>query len=204
MMRDWNAHEPAHAVRLRSPLETLVRKLLTQTRGRVWKMSVMLRRHGLYDTDDLVQEYYEYHARHPNANEDNPQYIAQELGNVLVDVMRKELGRPERSGTIPKRTLQFYAAQATGQEFFEVPDPKIEQAPDLHRVLLTAVRKLVPRLQIVLILYYWHDVDMKDIGPFLHRYGVCNRSVSESRVCQLHAEALLKLRRYLPPEHDLW
>ncbi len=52
-----------------------------------------------------------------------------------------------------------------------------------------ATRLLPPRLQQLLTLYYVDDLTLREIGAVL--------SVTESRACQLHREALTQLRRTL-------
>lgn len=55
--------------------------------------------------------------------------------------------------------------------------------------LQRAVATLPERLQLVLSLYYVEEVTLKEIGAML--------GVTESRVCQLHAEALKRMRATL-------
>ncbi|MEA2639283.1 MAG: polymerase sigma factor FliA [Chloroflexota bacterium] len=61
----------------------------------------------------------------------------------------------------------------------------VERA-DLHRVLAEAVRCLSEREQLVLSLYYVDELTLKELSAIL--------GVSTSRVCQIHAAAILKLR----------
>ena len=58
-----------------------------------------------------------------------------------------------------------------------------------HEVLQTlsqAIGQLPSREQMLLSLYYEEELTMKEISKLLH--------VSESRVCQLHMQAILRLR----------
>ncbi len=78
-----------------------------------------------------------------------------------------------------------------------VPDRK--DAPDElaeQRLLATAVAKAIEhlplRLQQILALYYQEDCTLREIGAVLQ--------VSESRVCQLHAEAMHRLRAHVGKE----
>lgn len=59
--------------------------------------------------------------------------------------------------------------------------------------LKSAVRGLEEREQLILSLYYYEELTMREIGEVLE--------ISESRVCQLHARSLLNLRAVL--EHEL-
>ncbi|MEW6771529.1 MAG: FliA/WhiG family RNA polymerase sigma factor [Bacillota bacterium] len=70
------------------------------------------------------------------------------------------------------------------------PDPleMLSQAED-HRLLEEAITRLDEKLKLVLALYYQEKLTLKEIGQVL--------KVSESRVCQLHAKAIRKLREIL-------
>ena len=60
---------------------------------------------------------------------------------------------------------------------------------DLKSRMLSAVKSLPEREQLVLALYYYEELTLKEIGAVLN--------VSESRVCQLHARAIMNLRAIL-------
>lgn len=55
-----------------------------------------------------------------------------------------------------------------------------------RRLLRTAVRELPERELLVISLYYYEGMTLKEIGRIL--------GVTEARVCQLHTQALLRLR----------
>ena len=74
------------------------------------------------------------------------------------------------------------------------PDPLLEteRHDDVAR-LARAIGQLGERQRMVLALYYQDELTLKEIGQVL--------GVTESRVCQIHAEAILALRgRFLDPE----
>lgn len=67
------------------------------------------------------------------------------------------------------------------------PDPQAElEAGELKRRLADAIGKLPEREKLLIALYYHENMTLKEIGEVI--------SVSESRVCQLHAQAILRLR----------
>jgi len=79
-----------------------------------------------------------------------------------------------------------------GDDPLNVPDPHepgpeagLEEA-DLQATVAAAIGALPARLQLVLSLYYDDELTLREIGEVL--------SVTESRVCQLHREALARLR----------
>ncbi len=67
------------------------------------------------------------------------------------------------------------------------PDPQqMSLEDDLRSELAGAIRRLPEREQLVLSLYYHDELNFKEIGKVL--------GISESRVCQLHARALVNLK----------
>ena len=67
------------------------------------------------------------------------------------------------------------------------PDPQGEfEANELRKRLAEAIASLPEREKLLIALYYHENMTLKEIGEV-----IC---VSESRVCQLHAQAILRLR----------
>lgn len=67
------------------------------------------------------------------------------------------------------------------------PDPQGElETNELRRRLAEAIASLPEREKLLIALYYHENMTLKEIGEV-----IC---VSESRVCQLHAQAILRLR----------
>ncbi|HEY9745348.1 MAG TPA: FliA/WhiG family RNA polymerase sigma factor [Oculatellaceae cyanobacterium] len=70
------------------------------------------------------------------------------------------------------------------------PDPQGEyEAGELRKRLAEAIASLPEREKLLIALYYHENMTLKEIGEVI--------SVSESRVCQLHAQAILRLRSKL-------
>ncbi|EKT58590.1 RNA polymerase sigma factor FliA [Providencia sneebia] len=63
----------------------------------------------------------------------------------------------------------------------------------LHEQVMIAIEQLPEREKLVLILYYQEDLNLKEIGAVL--------DVGESRVSQLHSQAVKRLRGRLKVEH---
>jgi RNA polymerase sigma factor for flagellar operon FliA len=74
------------------------------------------------------------------------------------------------------------------------PDP-LGEALDgsLRDAVIAAVQELPERERLVLSLYYEQELNLKEIGAVLR--------VTESRICQLHGQALLRLRGRLTEWH---
>jgi RNA polymerase sigma factor for flagellar operon FliA len=71
-----------------------------------------------------------------------------------------------------------------------VPDPgAVLDGVENRRLLAQAISQLVERDRVVVSLYYFENLTLAEIGGVL--------GVTESRVCQLHARAMLRLRTKL-------
>ncbi|MEA1973719.1 MAG: FliA/WhiG family RNA polymerase sigma factor [Candidatus Cloacimonadota bacterium] len=76
-----------------------------------------------------------------------------------------------------------------------VKDVKIEPVEDelakkkLREVLTSGISKLSDREKLVISLYYYEDLSLKEIGNILE--------VSESRVSQIHSSSILKLKNLI-------
>ena len=60
---------------------------------------------------------------------------------------------------------------------------------DVKQELQQALKRLPERERMIMVLYYQENMTLKEIGETI--------SVSESRVCQLHAQAIMKLKNIL-------
>ena len=60
------------------------------------------------------------------------------------------------------------------------------QRADFHKALAKAIEGLPERERLVMALYYDEELNLREIGEVL--------GVSESRVCQIHGQALIRLR----------
>ena len=68
------------------------------------------------------------------------------------------------------------------------------QNEEVRRELAKAITELPERERLVLSLYYHEELNLREIGHILE--------VSESRVCQIHSQALLRLRARFPGRKD--
>ncbi|MDS1029547.1 FliA/WhiG family RNA polymerase sigma factor [Bacillota bacterium LX-D] len=70
------------------------------------------------------------------------------------------------------------------------PDPQLMlEEQELKSALVKAIENLGEKDRLLLNLYYYEELTLKEIGQVLN--------VSESRVCQLHARAITRLRQEL-------
>jgi len=129
-----------------------------------------------------------------------------QLSDATHDI-ESEKGRAATSQEIADRlnlSLNEYhqrVLESNNQNFFSLDDneefdfPHSDEPDSTYRAvegerrrthLSEAIRTLSEREQMVLSLYYDKDMTMKEIGQILE--------VSESRVCQIHGEATLRLK----------
>lgn len=89
--------------------------------------------------------------------------------------------------------------EATGILANVLPDPQAVnpmtqyEKQELSIALTAAIEALPERERLLVALYYHDEMTLKEIGAIL--------DVSESRVCQLHTRALLRLRAHLVAEN---
>ncbi|MCX8086965.1 MAG: RNA polymerase sigma factor FliA [Rhodocyclaceae bacterium] len=67
------------------------------------------------------------------------------------------------------------------------PDPlELLEEEDLRQALVAAIAQLPEREKLMMALYYEEDLNLREIGEIM--------GVTESRVCQLHSQAVARLR----------
>jgi RNA polymerase sigma factor for flagellar operon FliA len=82
-------------------------------------------------------------------------------------------------------------AEVLPQSTAEDPHSRVEREERIE-ALAEAIDALPERERLVIALYYYEELTLKEIGAVM--------GVSESRVCQLHTRALLRLRARLEPQ----
>lgn len=120
--------------------------------------------------------------------EAQPVEIAAELG---IDINTYHAWLNEAAG------MHVFSLDQLTEAGFEAGDEPEAQSQPLHSLmaegfesdLAAQIEGLPERERLVLALYYQENLNMKEIGQVL--------SVSESRVCQLHAQAVARLRSRL-------
>jgi len=123
------------------------------------------------------------------------QEIAREMGVKIEDFQKIML---KISGT---SVLSLNDVWYTGEENDKVsivdsiespnsmnPDTIVEKG-EIKRVIIEAIQALPEKEKKVLVLYYYEDLTLKEIGKVLE--------VTESRVSQLHTKAIMRLRSKL-------
>lgn len=131
------------------------------------------------------------------------------------EALRQKLGRPPTSSEIGEvlgmekekidqilaedtSITSIYDKKGSSEDSLEIIDtiqdrrlnPQEEmEEKDVKKELEIALKRLPERERMIMVLYYHENMTLKEIGEAIE--------VSESRVCQLHAQAIMKLKNIL-------
>lgn len=132
----------------------------------------------------VVSDYWRDANREPTDEE-----IAARLGIDVTEVRQGLLDSSRVLISLDTRTV-------TSEENYTLydslpdnrqPDPEeVVTEQDLQSRMVAALKKLSEREQLVLSLYYYEELTLREIGEILN--------ISESRVCQIHARAVLTVK----------
>lgn len=120
--------------------------------------------------------------------------LARSMG-LTVDKLQQALFDSSCATISLSRMVEADSGDRSAQVMPEVADEKAldpldyTERMELSRQLAAAIGQLSAREQQVLSLYYADELNLREIGAVLQ--------VSESRVCQLHTKAILRLRGLL-------
>jgi RNA polymerase sigma factor FliA len=132
--------------------------------------------------------------------------LEERLGrNATEEELSKELGVPvvkirqmvsESNNLMMSLDESWSGEEGQGNSLIDLiedqrsPDPENEyEAHELRERLSQAINGLPEREKLLIALYYHENMTLREIGEIIQ--------VSESRVCQLHAQAILRLRNKL-------
>jgi RNA polymerase sigma factor for flagellar operon FliA len=140
------------------------------------------------EIERAMAELENRHKRTPGDEE-----IAEELG-ITVGELEESLTQIARSSVVALDEL--WAGSGSGGESTTLmdtiedphaPDPARELLQgEMRQALTQAITRLPDRERLVVTLYYYEELSLREIGDVL--------GVTESRVSQLHTKALLRLR----------
>lgn len=144
-----------------------------------------------HKTKMLEEAIYKIEERKGSSATDEE--IAEELGITLKELQQMYL---EVNGTVIMSLHDVYTKQNKDNESIEFintiespsyknPD-SISEKEEIIKVLANAIKQLPDKEQKVLILYYYEELTLKEIGQVLN--------ITESRVSQLHTKAIFRLK----------
>jgi RNA polymerase sigma factor for flagellar operon FliA len=111
---------------------------------------------------------------------------ADEIQEILATMRGATLASVEE---ITERGGEAELAEAMGAALAEGPEDTLDRS-EVKALIVRAIEGLPEKERMVLSLYYYEDLTMREVGEVL--------GVTESRVSQLHAKALGRLRCRLP------
>ena len=135
------------------------------------------------------------HLRHELGSEPSLSELANHLGADEAHLSRTIIRINTIESTSPLATIDNVDEASLPPVLVPSEPPAPDKACELgeiQRRVRTAITALPPRERKVITLYYFGDVTMKKIGEEI--------GVNESRVSQLHARAVQRLRKLLGPD----
>ena len=114
----------------------------------------------------------------------------EELGDSLTEISRSSIAALDELWTISSGGGGDQVALIDTIEDTQGPEPQSElAATELKEALGEAIARLPEREKLVVTLYYYEELTLREIGEVL--------GVTESRVSQLHTKAILRLKARL-------
>ena len=119
-----------------------------------------------------------------------PRELAEELGVSLDEYFRMVAATTAQRMFSLEEANPDYASSDNEDGDQPSTDPCAEvESEEFHQAMSAAIKDLPEREAMVMSLYYEEELNLKEIGAVL--------GVSESRVCQIHGQALTRLRARL-------
>ncbi len=158
--------------------------IIDKIRAEDWLPRQMRRK--IKEVNNTVESLRQKLGRPPSIDE-----VAVEL-NMEKDKVEAILSDTQTVGSIydKKGTSEDSLSVIDTIEDSKLVDPLTNlEDKDTKKDLQIALKRLPERERLILILYYHENLTLKEIGD--------NLELSESRVCQLHSQAIMKLRNIL-------
>ncbi len=134
--------------------------------------TALLKKFGRPPSDDEVAKALDM------TREELDEFLTRSQGAVMLSV--QDLGLQEHDNPSVVKMLMDTTT----------PDPLAQViAEDTRETLARAIQDMPEKERLVLTLYYYEELTMKEIGGLL--------KITESRVCQIHAKAILRLKAKL-------
>lgn len=185
LIKAVDRYDPSRGNKFRTYASTVVRgEIMESLRSRDWAPRSVRRR--ARKLEETVRELSRRLGRSPTDEE-----IADAL-NMSTDEYSELLSLTSRTNIASLQDL-FDRDDSDGSETPAIPDPtdtsdpaEVVEEEAIMEVVAEEVERLPERDRQVIGLYYDEELTMKEIGHIL--------DVTESRVCQIHTQAIVRLR----------
>lgn len=131
------------------------------------------------------------------------EHLRQKLGRTpnsaeIAELLEMEKEKVDQILAEDTSITSLYDKKGSSEDSVEVIDTiqdkrltphEVMEEKDVKRELEYALKKLPERERMIMVLYYHENMTLKEIGETIE--------ISESRVCQLHAQAVMKLKNIL-------
>ena len=179
--------DPSREIKFRTYAEFRIRgAMLDEIRAMDWVPRSMRERIG--KIQHAANEYTKRKGRPPTEAE-----LAAELGMEMEEVDETLL---QAKGSVVLSLEDLGSNDDDAHPILDALADRDQPNPlesllseDTRKVLAEAIDRLPERQRLVLTLYYFEELTMKEIGATLN--------VTESRICQLHAQAMIRLKSQL-------
>ena len=179
--------DPSREIKFRTYAEFRIRgAMLDEIRAMDWVPRSMRERIG--KIQHAANEYTKRKGRPPTEAE-----LAEELGMETEEVDETLL---QAKGSVVLSLEDLGSNDDDAHPILDALADRDQPNPlesllseDTRKVLAEAIDRLPERQRLVLTLYYFEELTMKEIGATLN--------VTESRICQLHAQAMIRLKAQL-------
>jgi RNA polymerase sigma factor for flagellar operon FliA len=162
--------------------------MLDELRSHDWIPKSMKKK--IASVEKACLELEKKNGRLPEAEE-----IAEKL-NIRLDEYYKILQSAHFGITLRFEKFRKKMNGESGLDLEEtIPDPNMKTPLEIcednymKKLLTDLIDRLPEKEKMILSLYYWDEMTMKEIGKIL--------SLTEGRICQLHNQALIRLRANL-------
>ena len=112
----------------------------------------------------------------------------EELDDSLLEISRSSVGALDELWSPSAGGDAIALIDTIEDEFGPDPEVSLEQT-EVKEALAEAISELPEREKLVVTLYYYEELTLREIGEVL--------GVTESRVSQLHTKAILRLKAHL-------
>jgi len=187
LIKAADRYEPGRGVKFATYATSVIRgEVMELLRSRDWAPRSVRRRYR--ELESAIGELQQQLGRQPNEDEISSRLLlTKEEYHELLSITGSMAVASLEEMVEGDQALQMDETALPGEPVVHGDDPaEIVDRQALHDVIARAVDGLPQRDRIVIGLYYQDELTLREIGEVLE--------VTESRVCQIHTQAIARLR----------